>query len=172
MLNYFSQIFFWWVIYSSPVTFIYKRFNFCYSLRIFFDLFQSEESIYNTPCLKFILWHLWYSKWIQSKIKSLPLTDVSNPPWYLFRSDWKSVFITSPFLSLIMTSMLLFSECIIRFLSLALEEIKLIPIVNWIFNVSDFLRLLWMHFKRGLTLLRYSSADSLLFLSSLLSDSI
>ena len=68
--------------------------------------------------------------------------------------------------------MLLFSECIIRSSSLALEEIKLIPIVNWIFNVSDFLRLLWMHFKRGLTLLRYSSADSLLFRSSLLSDSI
>ena len=33
----FSPIFFsWWKIYSFPVIFIYKRFNFCFSLQIFF----------------------------------------------------------------------------------------------------------------------------------------
>ena len=33
--------------------------------------------------LKFILWHLKYNNWTESKIKSLPLINVSKPIWYL-----------------------------------------------------------------------------------------
>ena len=44
-------------------------------------------------------------------------------------------------------SMLSLFECITRFSSLSIEEIKLFAIVNWIFHVSDFLRLFIMSFK-------------------------
>ena len=63
-------------------------------------------------------------------------------------------------------------ECITRSSSLSLEEIKVIAIVNGIFHVSDFSRLFIMSFKYGLTILRYSSADRVLFLSLLISYSI
>ena len=68
--------------------------------------------------------------------------------------------------------MLSLFECITRFSLLTLEGIKLIAIVNSIFHVSDFLRLFMMSFKCGLILLRYSSIDSVLFLSPLPSYSI
>ena len=68
--------------------------------------------------------------------------------------------------------MLLLFECITRFSSLSLEDIQLIAIANLTFRVSDFLRLFMISFKCGLILLRYSSIDSVLFLSPLLSDSI
>ena len=38
---------------------------------------------------------------------------------------------------------------------------ELIAIVNWMLYVSGFLRLFMMSFKYGLTLIRYSSTDSL-----------
>ena len=53
-----------------------------------------------------------------------------------------------------------------------LEEIKIIVIVDWIFYVQDFLRSFMIAFKYGLILLRYSSVDTILFLSPLLSYSI
>ena len=68
--------------------------------------------------------------------------------------------------------MLSFFECIQRYSSVSLEGIKLIVIVNCNFHVSDFLRLFMLSFKYGLILLRYSSMDSVLFLSPLLSYSI
>ena len=74
--------------------------------------------------------------------------------------------------SLIIVSMLLLFECIKRYSSLSLEEIKLFAIVNSICHVSDFLRLFMMSFKYGLILLRYSSTGSILFLSPLLSYSV
>ena len=55
-------------------------------------------------------------------------------------------------------------ECIMRSSSLYLEEIKLIAIVSWIFHVSNFLR--------SFMIFWYSSIDSALFLSPLLSYSI
>ena len=84
---FFSIIFFWWKIYSFPVIFIYRRFNFCYSSRIFSSFFmiywdcysvlkafifylfirfivaflvfiQSVESTYDPSQFKFILWYL------------------------------------------------------------------------------------------------------------------
>ena len=51
------------------------------------------------------------------------------------------------------------------------NKVKLITFVNWIFHASGVLRL-FMSFKYGLILLRYSSTDSVLFLSPLLSHSI
>ena len=64
--------------------------------------------------------------------------------------------------------MLLLSECITCSSSLSMEETKLFAVVNWIFPVSNFLRLFMMSFKYGLISLRYSSTDSVLFPSLLL----
>ena len=70
-----------------------------------------------------------------------------------------------------MISMLSFFECIRHSSSSAIDEIKLFAIVNWIFHVSDILRLFMMFFNYGLILLRYFSTDSVLFLSLLLFNS-
>ena len=95
------------------------------------------------------------------KIKSHPGIDVSNPFWYLDRSDWKSSCITSSALSLIIISMLSPFECMTHSSSLSLDDIKLIVIVYWIFHISDFLRP-FRSFKYDLILLRYSSTDNVL----------
>ena len=50
-------------------------------------------------------------------------------------------------------------------LSLSLEELKLIAVVNWILHVSGFLKSFLMSFKYGLILSRYSSFDCVLFIS-------
>ena len=55
---------------------------------------------------------------------------------------------------------------------ISMVEIKLFAIVNWIFDVLDFLRLFMTSVKYGLILLRYSETDSVLFQSSLLLHSI
>ena len=65
--------------------------------------------------------------------------------------------------------MLTFFEFITHSSSVSLEEIKLITIANWIFHVSDFLRSFIVSLKYGLTLLRYSSIDNVLFPSPLFS---
>ena len=70
-----------------------------------------------------------------------------------------------------MSYMLSFFECITHSSSLSLEEIKLLAIVNWIFYVSDFLKLFMMSFKYGLTSSRYYLSDRVLFLTPLLSYS-
>ena len=88
------------------------------------------------------------------------------------RADLKSFSMTSSALSLIMSSMLSLFEFISRSLSVFLEDIKLIVIVNWTFRVSDFLRSFMISFKYVLILLRYPSIDSVLPLFSLLSYSI
>ena len=54
--------------------------------------------------------------------------------------------------SLIMIFMLIRFECISRFSSLSMEEIKLFAIANLVFHVSDFSRLLMISFKYGLIL--------------------
>ena len=59
-----------------------------------------------------------------------------------------------------MISMLSLFEYITHSSSLAMKEIKLFAIVNWLFNVSDFLRLFMMPFKYGIILLKNSSTDS------------
>ena len=38
--KFFPTFFFWCKTYSLSVTFIYKRFSFCYSMRTFFDFFM------------------------------------------------------------------------------------------------------------------------------------
>ena len=75
------------------------------------------------------------------KTNSLPFT-YSILFSYLFLSESKSSFITLSALSFIMISMLSIFECITRSSSLSMKKIKLIAIVNWIFHVSDFLRVL------------------------------
>ena len=54
-----------------------------------------------------------------------------------------------------MISVLSLFECIIRSSSLSIEEIKLFAIVNWIFHVSNFLRLFIMLLKYGLIYLDF-----------------
>ena len=51
---------------------------------------------------------------------------------------------------------------------ISMEELKLFAIINWIFHVSDFLRLFVMSFKYRLILLRHFLTDCVLFLSPLL----
>ena len=81
----------------------------------------------------------------------------------------KAFFVTSSASSLIMIFMLLLIECITCSSSLSSsEEKKLIVFVNSTFHVPDFLRLFMIPFRYGLMLLRYSSTDSILFLSPLL----
>ena len=64
--------------------------------------------------------------------------------------------------------MLSIFESIILSSSVSLEDIELIPNINLDFQLSDFLRLFMISFKYGLISLRYSSIDSILFLSKLL----
>ena len=71
-----------------------------------------------------------------------------------------------------MISILSLFEFISHSLSLPKEEIKLFAIINRFLQLSDFLRLFMMFYKYGLILLRYSSTDSALFLSLLLSHSV
>ena len=92
------------------------------------------------------------------KTNSLPFT-YSILFSYLFLSESKS----SSALSFIMISMLSIFECITRSSSLSMKKLKLIAIVNWIFHVSDFLRVFMMLLKYCLILLRYSSTDSVSF---------
>ena len=96
------------------------------------------------------------------KTNSLPFT-YSILFSYLFLSESKSSFITLSALSFIMISMLSIFECITRSSSLSMKKLKLIAIVNWIFHVSDFLRVFMMLLKYCLILLRYSSTDSVSF---------
>ena len=86
--------------------------------------------------------------------------------------EWIKKFFYNFICFIIMISMLWPFECITRSSSLSMEEIKLFAIVSWIFHVSGFFRLFMVSFKCGLILLRYSSANSVLFLSPLLSYSI
>ena len=87
-------------------------------------------------------------------------------------SESKGSFITSCASLLIMISILSLFECITYSSSLSMEEIKFFAIVDLLSPPSEFLRLFMMLFKNGLILLRYSSSDSVLFLSMLLSYSI
>ena len=115
-LKGFPIIHFWWIIYSFPVIFIYKRFNiwsyFCISPNFFitqcnsyrilktfvncvfrinycFFFFISVENQYinQNLLLKVNLWHLLCISWTELKTKSLPLIDVSKLSWYLERID-------------------------------------------------------------------------------------
>ena len=68
--------------------------------------------------------------------------------------------------------MLSFFECMTRFSWVSIEHINITDILDWIFQVSDFLRSFMISFKCGLNLLKYSSIENVLFLLSLLSESI
>ena len=78
-------------------------------------------------------------------------------------SDLKSFSITSSVSWSIIISMLSLFECIARSSSLPIEEFKLFDIVNWIFLVSNVLRLVIMSFKYGIISLSNSSTESVLF---------
>ena len=78
----------------------------------------------------------------QSKIKFLPFIAVSKPIWYLEINNSGSSLITLSALSLIMISMLSLFECITWFLSVSLEDIKLIASVNWNFYTSKILKII------------------------------
>ena len=164
-LNFTPIIFFWWKIYSFPLIFICKRFNFCYSFRIF-SWFSSWLNATVTAYWKHLLffygWDLLLLFCFLSNQENLYMIhykcdlfygyhDTINEPnslpfidsklfWYLFLSESKRFFITSYASSLIMIPVFLLFECITRLSSIFMEEIKLFVIVNWIFHVSDFLR--------------------------------
>ena len=69
----------------------------------------------------------------------------------IFRKKWLEMFFYNPSaLSLIIISMLSLFKCMTCFLSVSFPAIKLIAIFNWVFEVSDFLRLFMTSFKCGL----------------------
>ena len=68
--------------------------------------------------------------------------------------------IKNKIISLIMIFILRLFKCITCFSSLSLEDIKLVAIVIWIFDATDFLRSLMISFKYVLILLIYSLIDS------------
>ena len=141
--------------------FIIIFYGFIFALLLFI---QSRKSIYDPPSLKFVLWDFIFDCVLtQSNIKSLPLIDVSNLIWYLWRSDWGSISINSSSLLLIVISTLSLFECIMHSSSLTLEEINWAVIVNWMPHVSKFFRSFMVSFKYDLISLRYSSNDSIYF---------
>ena len=159
MLIYFFQIFsnlqFLVVIYSFLVTTIYKWFNIWNPLRVFFNFFKNLmwllshiENIYHRHFLDslllllffYLVWriNIWSTSWTVSKIKSLPLIDVSKLIWFLKRSDSKISSTASFALLQCMNSILSLFECITRSSSTSFKEIKLIAFIDWIFLITDF----------------------------------
>ena len=101
------------------------HFHFSDFLLLFYFLFSLQnQHMTPPPRLKFILWHLKYNSWTESKIKSLPLIDVSKPIWYLERSDLKSSLTTSFALWYGINSILSLFECITSSSSTSLKKNK------------------------------------------------
>ena len=88
--------------------------------------------------------------------------------WYLSLSEWESLSITSGCFIVNHNFYINNFECITCSSSLSMEEIKLFAIVTWTFHVSGFLKLFMMSFRYDLILLKYSSREISLFVSSLL----
>ena len=122
------------------------------------------------------VWNLFYGNNATNKhnqnMKSLPFIESSNPILCLQTNDWKSSYITSSSLSVIIISTLSLFECITPSSSLSLKDTRLIAILLWVFHVSTFLRSLMIFSKYGLILIRYSPIDKVLFLPLLLSCSM
>ena len=123
---------------------------------IFIFLNQIWRTIYDPSGLNFLFWYLSYNKWRQANMKSQTFRHVSNPIQYLERIYCKHSSIISSALSLIMILMLWLLQWFANSSSLFLENIKLIPIFNWIIHVSDFLKSVMTSFKYGLLSLKYS----------------
>ena len=103
-----------------------------------FLFWSNQENLYIIPNnldLFYDIYNTIWSMWTWSTTNSLPSIFSSKLIWCLLKIDSA--------LSLIMISMLSFSECITCSSSLSLEETKLIAIVNWIFQVLDFLDYWW-----------------------------
>lgn len=75
-------------------------------------------------------------------------------PWYLERSKLKSSSKISSELSYVITSILCLFEHIVNSSSVPLEEIKLILIVNWIFQISAFCKIITIPSQYSLILFR------------------
>ena len=103
-------------------------------------------------------------KLIQSKIKSLPFTDVSKP-FLVSIKKWLREFFSNFSMFSSVTSLF---KCITCSSSRSLKQKKLIAIVTWIFHVSCFRRKFMMSFRYGLIFSRCFLIDRVLFLSPLL----
>ena len=81
-----------------------------------------------------------FNSWTEWKIKSLPFNGLSNFSWYSEQSDLEKS-LTSLFTSLEDVKFILsLFKCITCSYSLSFEGIKFIAIVDWIFQVSDFIK--------------------------------
>ena len=132
------------------IFFIYRSFCHFFALCPIRRIYISS-ALFKTYFIAHVIWQM-----IAIKYKNHYLSCFLAPTWYLKKSNWKSSSITSSALSLIMISMLSLFECITGLSSFPLEEInlKLIVVVNLIFNVWNY----WHHFWHllGLIFLRYS----------------
>ena len=104
-------------------------------LLVFLFFIQSVKSIFDQPQFGIILWHLKYYKWTYSKIKSPPIIDSYRKKWFRkFFYNFICFIINDNIcvITLWMYCMLFISSQVV---------VKIISIVDWIFNLSDFLRL-------------------------------
>ena len=107
-LKFFSTIFFWWIVYSFPVIYIYECLNFCYSFSMFSYFFIIQRNyysvlktfvilfidgiycclfvfypvkiiyIYDPPPSRFILWHLFYTITEHKRRKNHYLSSIAK----------------------------------------------------------------------------------------------
>ena len=145
--HFFSINFFWWVIHSFLVIFIYKRFNFCYFL--ISSCFKVTVARYSKHLLSilligftvaFLFWsnpenlymiHLFYDLFHDISNTLDKHKDKTTTSYWCFQSifisikKWlKSSSITFPDSSLIIVSMLLLFECITHSSSLSFKKNK------------------------------------------------
>ena len=126
---------------------------------------QENEHIHNDLELFYDIYNtLSDHYWRQTHYLSLILNHFAICYLFMLFKWIKTFFHNFTASSLNIISMLSLFEYITWSSSLSMEKINLFVIVNWIFHVSDFLRLLIMSFKYGL-ILTYSSTESVLFLS-------
>ena len=168
MLDYFSEIFSNHLLWFS-VIFIYERFNL--KVLLFLNVFQFLY--YLMQMLQHIEIIYYHFNWWDLLLLLCFLSNRDNVYMVYYNSDLfhhicstinehDEIWNCYP---LITMSMLSLFECIKRSLSVFLEDIKLIAIVDWVFHVSNFWRLFLIILRYGLILFRYSSIDNVLILS-------
>ena len=141
----------WWWIYSFPVIFIHKRFNFWYSFQMlpslafviiidriscFFVFIQSRESAHDLP--RFWYFVTFVLEWMKTTRDRIPNFYWYFQPNLISRKNWFKKFFNN-FICFIINHDFYFITLWMHYMPF--EEILLTAIVNWILHVSDFLRL-------------------------------
>ena len=141
-------------------------------LLLLFSFLSSLENQYITPTFKFYLVTFIIQKlnWFDNKITHSHWCFQTNlVSW----KKWVEMLINNFICIIIWHNFYIVALRVITCSSsTSLEETKLIAIVNWIFHVSDFWRLIIISLKYGLILCKCSFTDRFLLLSPLRSYSV